>query len=121
MTRFGSGVRKGYVESRLCGEKRKIRRHQSDRSGAGQFFVRKVFVVTLGRTTWGLSGLFTDILSMLSLAELGFGTSVVYSLYKPLAEGDTEKIKSLDAGLSPGIPVRGYLRAGGGDCVDAVP
>lgn len=59
------------------------------------FLVRKVFVVTLGENYLGLSGLFTDILSMLSLAELGFGTSVVYSLYKPLAEGDTEKIKSL--------------------------
>ena len=59
------------------------------------FLVRKVFVVTLGENYLGLSGLFTDILSMLSLAELGFGTSVVYSLYKPLAEGDAEKIKSL--------------------------
>ena len=55
------------------------------------FVVRKVFVVTLGENYLGLSGLFTDILSMLSLAELGFGTSVVYSLYKPLAEGDTPR------------------------------
>ncbi len=59
------------------------------------FIVRKVFVVTLGQEYLGLSGLFTDILSMLSLAELGFGTSVVFSLYKPLAMGDQEKIKSL--------------------------
>ena len=44
------------------------------------FLVRKVFVVTLGENYLGLSGLFTDILSMLSLAELGFGTSVLYSL-----------------------------------------
>lgn len=59
------------------------------------FLVRKVFVMTLGEEYLGLSGLFTDILSMLSLAELGFGTSIVFSLYKPLATGDSEKIKSL--------------------------
>ncbi len=59
------------------------------------FVVRKVFVMTLGEEYLGLSGLFSDILSMLSLAELGFGTSVTFSLYKPLATGDTEKIKSL--------------------------
>lgn len=59
------------------------------------FVVRKIFVITLGENYLGLSGLFTDILSMLSLAELGFGTSVVFSLYKPLAQGDSEKIKSL--------------------------
>ena len=59
------------------------------------FVVRRVFVVTLGENYLGLSGLFTDILSMLSMAELGFGTSVVFSLYKPLATQDQEKIKSL--------------------------
>ncbi len=59
------------------------------------FVVRKVFVMTLGEDYLGLSGLFADILSMLSLAELGFGTSVVFSLYKPLATGDHEKVKSL--------------------------
>lgn len=59
------------------------------------FVVRRVFLMSLGEEYLGLSGLFTDILSMLSLAELGFGTSVVFSLYKPLAEQDTEKVKSL--------------------------
>ena len=59
------------------------------------FIVRKVFIMMLGEEYLGLSGLFSDILSMLSLAELGFGTSIVFSLYKPLAEGNTEKIKSL--------------------------
>ena len=59
------------------------------------FVVRRVFLMTLGEEYLGLSGLFTDILSMLSMAELGFGTSIVFSLYKPLAQKDTEKIKSL--------------------------
>ena len=59
------------------------------------FIVRRVFVTTLGEEYLGLNGLFADILSMLSLAELGFGTAIVFSLYKPLAVGDTGKIKSL--------------------------
>lgn len=59
------------------------------------FAVRRIFVMTLGEEYLGLNGLFTDILSMLSLAELGFGTAIVYSLYKPLAEDDKEKIKAL--------------------------
>lgn len=61
------------------------------------FLLRRVFVLVLGREYLGLDGLFTDILSMLSLAELGFGTSVLFSLYKPVAEGNREKIKSLMA------------------------
>ena len=59
------------------------------------FVLRKVFVATLGEEYLGLNGLFSDILSMLSLAELGFGTSIIFSLYKPVAEENTEKIKSL--------------------------
>lgn len=59
------------------------------------FFVRKVFLLTLGAEYLGVNGLFADILSMLSLAELGFGTAIIYSLYKPVAMGDQEKIKSL--------------------------
>lgn len=60
-----------------------------------QFLVRKVFALTLGEEYLGLNGLFSNILSMLSFAELGVGTSIIYSLYKPIAEHDTEKIKSL--------------------------
>ncbi len=59
------------------------------------FVSRKVFVMMLPTEYLGLSGLFTNILSILALSELGFGTAIVYSLYKPLAENDYEKIKSL--------------------------
>ena len=61
------------------------------------FFARMVFIQTLGIEYLGLSGLFTSILSMLSLTELGIGSAIIYSLYKPLTEGDREKIKSLMA------------------------
>ncbi|MCI8375970.1 MAG: transporter [Lachnospiraceae bacterium] len=43
----------------------------------------------------GINGLFAEILQMLSLADLGFGTAMVYSFYKPLAEGDEHKIAAL--------------------------
>lgn len=58
------------------------------------FLQRTVFIMVLGRTLLSVNGLYTDILSMLSLAELGIGTALNYSLYKPVANHDYEKIKS---------------------------
>ncbi len=58
------------------------------------FCQRKVFIMALGRTLLSVNTLYTDILSMLSLAELGIGTALNFSLYKPVAQHDTEKIKS---------------------------
>ena len=60
-----------------------------------KFVSRRVFVLLLGKEYLGPNGLFTDILSMLSLAELGFGVSITYSLYGPVAREDRELIKSL--------------------------
>lgn len=59
------------------------------------FVCRMVFVKCLSADYLGVNGLFTNLLGMLSLAELGIGSAVVYALYKPLAENDTEKIASL--------------------------
>ncbi len=56
---------------------------------------RLVFVKTLSSEYLGLSGLFTNILTILSLTELGFVTAMSYQLYKPISENDNEKIKSL--------------------------
>lgn len=60
-----------------------------------QFVVRTIIMYTLGAEYVGLNGLFSNILGCLSLAELGFGTAIVVSLYKPVAENDEETIKSL--------------------------
>ncbi len=57
------------------------------------FFSRWMFITLLGKEYLGVSGLFSNILSLLSLANLGFDTAIVYSLYKPLANGDAESIK----------------------------
>ena len=59
------------------------------------FVCRMVFVQCLSADYLGVNGLFTNILAMLSLAELGVGSAIVYALYKPLAENDEEKIASL--------------------------
>lgn len=59
------------------------------------FIARIFFIKILGSEYLGLNGLFTNILSVLSLAELGVGSAITYSLYKPLAENDTNKCKML--------------------------
>ncbi|PGL70335.1 hypothetical protein [Bacillus sp. AFS055030] len=59
------------------------------------FISRTVFINSLGIEYLGLNGLLTNILSMLTLAEAGIGASIIYSLYKPVAENDQEKINVL--------------------------
>mgnify|MGYP000956169256 CR=1 FL=1 len=59
------------------------------------FVTRTLLIYVLGNEYLGLSSLFSSILQVLSLTELGVGTAMVYSMYKPMAENDTEKICSL--------------------------
>lgn len=59
------------------------------------FIVRTVFIKILNTEYLGVNGLFTNILTMLSFAELGIGTAIIFNMYKPVAEDDKEKIKSL--------------------------
>lgn len=59
------------------------------------FACRIVFTRCLSADYLGVNGLFVNVLTMLSLAELGIGSAIVYALYKPLAERDEEKIASL--------------------------
>lgn len=59
------------------------------------FFSRKVFLDCLGAEFIGLTGMLMNIMSFLSVAELGIGTSIVYFLYKPLADDDHDKINEV--------------------------
>ena len=59
------------------------------------YICRIIFVKCLNADYLGANGLFTNILSMLSLAELGIGGAIGFALYKPLAEDDKEKISTL--------------------------
>lgn len=59
------------------------------------FVVRTVFIHTLGAEYLGLNSFFTSILQVLNLSELGVGTAIIYSMYKPIAENDSEQICAL--------------------------
>lgn len=59
------------------------------------FVTRTVMIRVLGIQYLGLNSLFTSILSVLNLAELGVGSAMVFSMYKPIAEDDTKKICAL--------------------------
>ncbi len=56
------------------------------------FVLRTVVIYVLGMQYQGLSGLFTSILQVLNLSELGFSTAVVFVLYKEIAANNIEKI-----------------------------
>lgn len=60
-----------------------------------QFALRTAFIYLLGNEYTGVSGLFTDILQVLSLMELGLDSSMIFSLYEPLAKHDSKRISSL--------------------------
>jgi len=57
-----------------------------------QFITRTVFINALGTQYLGITGLFTNIISMLSLTELGVGTAIIYKLYKPIEQNDEHRI-----------------------------
>lgn len=59
------------------------------------FVTRTLLVKSLGVESVSLNGLFTEVIAMLSLTELGVGSAIIYNLYKPLAQGDEEKICQL--------------------------
>lgn len=59
------------------------------------FITRTIFIKTLGNEYLGINGLFTNVLYILSFAELGVGHAITYCMYKPIANKDNEKVKSL--------------------------
>ena len=58
------------------------------------FFTRKIFLSQLGSEYLGIDALFANIISFLSLAELGVGQSMAFALYKPIVENNKEAIKA---------------------------
>lgn len=61
------------------------------------FITRTVFLRFLNTEYLGVNGLFSNVLSMLSLVELGVGTAIIYSMYKPIAENNKKEIAALMA------------------------
>ena len=61
------------------------------------FVIQTIFIKTLGTTYLGVDKLFLNIISMLSIVDMGLGSAIIYNMYKPVDSGDKEKIKSLMA------------------------
>lgn len=59
------------------------------------FISRTIFINMLGNEYLSINGLFSNILNMLSFVELGFGTALIYMLYKPVADKDIKKTQSI--------------------------
>lgn len=59
------------------------------------FIIKTIIIYKLGVEYLGLNSLFSSVLNILNFAEIGFGTALVFSMYKPLAEDDKETICAL--------------------------
>lgn len=59
------------------------------------FVIRTIIIWKLGTEYLGISSLFSSVLQVLNLAELGFGSALVFSMYKPIAEDDGQTICAL--------------------------
>lgn len=59
------------------------------------FILRRIFIQYLGLEYLGVNGLFTNVLTILSFAELGIGNAIIFSMYKPIKENDINKLQSL--------------------------
>ncbi|MCI8471345.1 MAG: polysaccharide transporter [Clostridia bacterium] len=75
------------------------------------FVAQRIFLQTLGTEYLGINGLFTNILSMLGIIELGLGSAIIYHLYQPIAEDNKSKIKSLMLFYKVGYRVIGFIIA----------
>ncbi len=59
------------------------------------FISRTIFIKTMGVEYLGINGLFSNILTVLSLAELGIGNAIMYALYRPLSREDRSKVAAI--------------------------
>lgn len=55
------------------------------------FISRTVFVNILGNDYLSVQALLLNLIAILSFTELGLGNAIIYSLYRPIANGDTKK------------------------------
>ena len=60
-----------------------------------QFICRTIFIKVLSEEYLGLNGVFTNILTILSFAELGLGNAIIYNMYKPLSDKNHKEVSKL--------------------------
>ncbi len=77
-------------------------------------FSRRIFLDCLGVEFIGLTGMLNNILTFLSVAELGFGSSIIYFLYKPLQEDNRQKINEVMSMLAYLYRCIGFVIGGAG-------
>lgn len=82
-----------------------------------KFVCRTVFIYCLGEEYLGISSLYTNILLLLSVSELGFSSAVTYSLYLPLAERNEDKICSIMRFYKKAYKIIGFVILGMGLCL----
>lgn len=82
-----------------------------------RFACRTVFIHTLGKEYLGISSLYSNVLTILNISELGLGSAITYSLYRPLAEHDIAAIQSLMAFFKKAYRVIGLTIFGLGLCL----
>lgn len=78
----------------------------------GPFVTRTIIIYKLGNEYLGLSSLFTSVLSILSISELGIGSAITFCLYQPVAENDEKQIKALLALLRKLYKYIGFIIIG---------
>lgn len=76
------------------------------------FFIRTLILYRLGEEYQGLNGLFTSVLAVLNLTDLGFSTAVVYILYKPVAERDFSTVCAIMSYLKKVYRIIGFVVLG---------
>lgn len=82
-----------------------------------KFITRTIFINILGKEYLGINGLFTNILQMLSLTELGLASAINYQLYKPIAERNEERIRILMKFYKNAYRMIGIIIIGIGLCI----
>ncbi|MBQ8868898.1 MAG: sugar translocase [Oscillospiraceae bacterium] len=79
--------------------------------------VRTFFIYNLDKAYLGVNGLFTNVLTMLSLAEMGVGAAIVYNMYKPIANNDYRQIAKLMNLYKKAYSIIGCIVAAIGICL----
>lgn len=81
------------------------------------FITRTIFIRTLGIQYAGVQGVFTDVLTVLSFAEMGIGSAIIYALYKPIADNDEKQIGKLMNAYRKIYTIIAFVVLGAGLCL----
>lgn len=83
----------------------------------GSILVRRYLIKYIGNDANGLSSLYTSIIGFLAVAELGVGEAITFCMYKPIVDGETEKVSALYRLFEKLYAIIGALIFAAGMCV----